>query len=68
MTMLFIYVTVAFALGVLVTIGGIGALLAYDTQKAHKKKSARANTGSLSVARDPAHGDSGGNLPATRAT
>lgn len=66
--MLFIYVTVAFALGVLVTIGGIGALLAYDTQKATKKKSASAHTGSLPVAGDTAHSDSGGHIPATRAT
>lgn len=66
--MLFIYVTVAFALGVLVTIGGIGALLAYDTQKAIKTKSARAHTGALPVARDTAHSDRGDNLTATRAT
>ena len=66
--MLFIYVTVAFALGVLVTIGGIGALLAYDTQKARKKKSARADTGALPVAGDTANGDRGGDLPAARAT
>lgn len=66
--MLFIYVSVAFALGVLVTIGGIGALLAYDTQKARKTKSTRANAGSLPVAGDTAHSDSGGDLPAARAT
>lgn len=66
--MLFIYVTVAFALGVLVTIGGIGALLAYDTQKAHKTKSVRAHTGALPVAGDAAHSDSGGHIPAARAT
>ena len=66
--MLFIYVTVAFALGVLVTIGGIGALLAYDTQKARKTKSAHTDTGALSMAGDTAHGDRGGHIPATRAT
>ncbi len=66
--MLFIYVTVAFALGVLVTIGGIGALLAYDTQKANKTRSARAHTGALPVAGDTAHSDRRGNFPATRAT
>ena len=66
--MLFIYVTVAFALGVLVTIGGIGALLAYDTQKARKKKSTRADTGALPVAGDPANSDRGGHPPAARAT
>lgn len=65
--MLFIYVTVAFALGVLVTIGGIGALLAYDTQKAHKR-STRAHTGALPVAGDTAHSDRRGNFPTTRAT
>lgn len=64
--MLFVYVTVAFALGVLVTIGGIGALLAYDTQKAHKKKSASAHAGALPVAGDPANSDRGGHLSATR--
>lgn len=66
--MLFIYVTVAFALGVLVTIGGIGALLAYDTQKAIKTKSARAHTGALSLAGDTAHSDRRGHSPTARAT
>lgn len=65
--MLFVYVAAAFALGVLVTIGGIGALVAYDTQKAHKR-STRAYTGALPVARDDTHSDRGDNLPATRAT